>query len=388
MKKIKLILATVFTLLIAASCSKTEQETTYIPGEMTEVEFDLDASDILMDAAPLGRSFSPSYNNAGFTINAFRKDESDSKFKFVKAISGSGLTYNAATKKLTGKHTLQVGSYKFYITYGAGQSQLTQTAWTVGTEWNKAGLINCSYGTTGIPSELFLQLDKQTSDLTEYVVPLTGTSPKVQEKLKRAVARVDVLFISATKSGTTYTEKAYNDPSNPSRNIIDNRTLQLGFNMGSLPSRISRLGVPSNTPVTTTANVVVNYELAANTSKVTIGSATANKVGASGFTAYDNIQATDVINKGAHIFGTYFLPFESAATTTSATLTVTGKKSATDILKRTIPFTGVPLEQNKVTLLKVYVIGDGKTVFDSDVQFEVEVITDWNGFNAVETEIN
>ena len=46
----------------------------------------------------------------------------------------------------------------------------------------------------------------------------------------------------------------------------------------------------------------------------------------------------------------------------------------------------IPVERNKATLIRIYVLGDN--VFTTGVEFEVEVDTVWDGSNFVDGEID
>ncbi|MDL2319545.1 hypothetical protein LJC45_00225 [Alistipes sp. OttesenSCG-928-B03] len=404
MKTFKSIFWLALGLLFVTACSNDETDQGLKLGkDETTINFELDASEVEMEAIQGTRTFTPGpYTSSGIKINAFKKSLTDNKFYFFKAIDVTKLTWNATTKKLTGTQIMPVGSYKFLISYGASQTGLTYPSFTTTTELNEAAAITYTYTNLGqgLPGELFLQTDKQSAGLTQYDFKISGetTNATVIEKLRRAVARIDVLVLSATKSGGVYTERAFS-ASDANKNILDNRAVELTFNINTLSKQMNVLGLPSNTQTQANTKVVLNYATTGfqNNNKVTIGSGTKTTVGVqtpTPYLTYDNVQASHIITKGAHIFGTYFFPFvtdANAATrkTTDLTLTMKGSKSASDVSTRTIAIPKVPLEQNKVTLIVIYVLGEnGTSVFDTNVPFEVEVVTDWLGSHKVEVEVD
>ena len=77
------------------------------------------------------------------------------------------------------------------------------------------------------------------------------------------------------------------------------------------------------------------------------------------------------------------LPYDEAINTTNLTLVLTNGLGD----KRTIVAPrNLPLERNKVTLVKIYVLSG--TVFNTDVKFNVTIDTAWLEANSVDGEIN
>ena len=117
---------------------------------------------------------------------------------------------------------------------------------------------------------------------------------------------------------------------------------------------------------------------------VTRGTSTDDtKVGTTGFLNYDNIKTDDIKTGSAHVHGAYLLPYDEAINTTNLTLVLTNGLGD----KRTIVAPkNLPLERNKVTLVKIYVLSG--TVFNTDVKFNVTIDTAWLEANSVDGEIN
>lgn len=401
MKTINSILFALVSVIFMTACSSNDEagKPTELGKDEVLVSFNMDASDITMGANQT-RTFGPTYDKSGFSVKAFRKDVVSGKYLFFKELNLANFTFSA--NKLTGTQILTVGSYKFLVTYGAASTQLTVPSFTPGTtELNEAAAITCAYSNAGLANELFLQTRHQTAQgstaagkLKEYNFKVGGetVNDPVKEKLQRAVSRVDVLFISATKAGAVYTERKFVDPTSATKDILDNRAIKLTFDIDEMSNSMSMVGAPSSTSFSTThPNIVLNYATGTytNNNKVTVGSGNSTKVGGSTYLTYDNVLAADIIDKSAHVFGTYLFPFASTAKKTNLSLVIEGSKSATDVVTRTIDVTNVPFEQNKVTLIRVYVLGDpGTSVFDTNVTFEVELDTAWLPSNTVNVEVD
>ena len=91
----------------------------------------------------------------------------------------------------------------------------------------------------------------------------------------------------------------------------------------------------------------------------------------------------DIVAGSAHLKGTYLIPNADNAATTGFSMQLTsGEGSA-----RTIALQDkIPVERNKATLIRIYVLGEN--VFTTGVDFEVEVDTVWDGSNFVDGEID
>ena len=109
----------------------------------------------------------------------------------------------------------------------------------------------------------------------------------------------------------------------------------------------------------------------------------ATKVGNTDFLRYDNITGEDIMRGSAHVHGAYLLPFKDAESRAGFRMVLTNGQG----LRRTIVASeNIPLERNKVTLIKIHVLGG--TVFSSNVQFDITVDTQWLPADVVDGEIN
>jgi len=386
MKTIETILIGLFAVFVMASCQDNNDETVpYTNGETTNVKFELDASSLHKGA--ITRTYSPLYDESGFGIYAFKQVLGGSDYLFVKQVSMDGMSYSGQNQKLTGSDNLPIGKYKFVSAYGVANQPTLITAPT----WNNATLtdnLKLTYTAAGAMGEVFLATDLDAMSLQDYELGLDDTTnPTVTATLKRAVARVDVMFISGEKNADgTFTEKAY--PVNGS-NIFDNRqleTIELRFqdlnNQMTLFGRNVTQGfINKNFPLNT-----LDYTMA--DSKVVVGNGAATEIGKETYSRYDNVQSGDIISGGAHIFGTYLFPNNDATRTAGLQIyikPVNGEGRLITISKD--EETKLPLEQNKVTLVNVYVL-NGNHVFSTTVDFDVTIETVWEKANEVNGSIS
>ncbi|MDU1891666.1 MAG: hypothetical protein E6767_13340 [Dysgonomonas sp.] len=395
----------VFVGLLMTACQSDNDELGVAANDdlegKTSVQFELDASAIGYNVSTKAATqFSPTYTKDGFSIYAFRQVVGGTDYVYQKTINLANLNYSAATKKLTGSDLLPIGVYKFFPAYGlANQSSLlTIPTWSTQTLSND---FTIGYsGTKGL-TEIFLPISTgNVNALTSYEMGLTNaTNPTVQASLQRAVSRVDIMFVKAKKSTgeggeTIYTETAY--PTG--KDVFGNatiKTLQLrykGLNnlMSFFGSNLTTSAFNTNINLDNLNNIILKGEHPTETS-----------IGKSSYLSFDNISSNDLIYGGAHIFGNYLLPNNTADKTTSLEIYIEPEAG----LGRTINVSyddahKLPIERNKVTIVKIYVLDDDDTdpedpdkpepptVFTTKVNFEVEIETVWAGSNEVTGEIN
>lgn len=345
-------------------------------GERTPVTFELDASIITPNGPSLkaSRVMAPTYSTDGFSVYAFRKSGDD--YIYSETISLADAKVENQGKKIKGTANLIVGEYKFVGAYGLRNS----FSYTLPT-WNTQALTNdllINYvPQQGLANELFLETDKEESTIRNYDFT-QGANETVSIALNRAVSRVDVMFISADKNEDgTYTEKAYT----PGNIFNDFDIDQLELRFGGLNNAMNLFGIDK-----TQSKISQNVKLTNLNDRIVIGDGTASIIG-EGYTRFDNVQTSDIITGAAHVFGTYLFPNKDAAKSTDLDIFI----SSTNGVERTIPISidddhKLPLERNKVTLVKVYVL-NGNHVFSTTVDFEVEIETVWEDPNEVSGEI-
>lgn len=363
---------TVLAVLGMAACEKDDMNVTSEDQNLTTVKFEMDASNLMHGGVT--RSVQPVYSNAGFSIYAFRQQDNGNDFVCNQVIQGSTMTYDAGNKKLSGTARLPIGTYRFVSAYGLeNPANVAMPAMLSQTLTDELG---CTHQNTGSAPEIFLG-EGVVASLPSYTLGVTSQpNPTVTASLKRAVSRIDIMFINATKNGNTYTEQAYAE----GENIFGNKKLStiqlkltdLNQKMNLLGSRVGNTTLNADINVTDLNNAVV------------IGThPTQTTVGTESFVDYDNVQGENVIYGSAHVAGPYVFPGNDAAKNTGLELYI----KPADSVGRTITITDkLPLERNKVTLVKIYVL-EGN-VFTTKVNFEVDIDTKWLGENEVTGEIN
>lgn len=362
-------------------------------GEETSVNFELDASVLNYSPATSPLRYSPEYTAGNFSIYAFREQTAGAgNYVFEKNINLANMTYDETDKKLKGKDALSIGKYKFVAAYGLNQSVITLPTW---------GMLTDGYSITYTPSttplqEIFLQ-EGNVAGLTAYDLGTTSTAnPIVTATLKRVVSRVDVMFFKGKKNADgTYTELAYST----GNDVFGGQTIEaLELKYQTLNNVMGYFGEYRTTgPVNANVNLSNFY---GSNGIITIGdNNTGTIVGNNTYTKYDNVETADIIYGGAHVFGNYLFSNEDDAKTTSLQVYIKPVNGLGRTINVTIDDdTKLPIEKNKVTLVKIYVIDNGNTpggpdepevphVFSTNVNFEVEIITDWDGSNEVTGEI-
>jgi len=393
MKINKKYLLVALTGIFMMSCSNDDEQGVSGGGNDTKknVKFEIDASNIRHSVSPKStRAFNPSYNVGNYNIYAFRKNEDTNKFMFESIISTSGWTSSDANKKITGKAELPIGTYKFLTAYGLNQSGLSLPTWAQTLEMSSGFGIN--YNGSAAMQEIFLQSDTMTMDkVRSYDMGLTSDENEtVSSTLYRAVSRVDVMFIKASKNEQgEYTEQAYKDGEDalggPSVTVE-----KLELRLSNLRNAMNFFG--NNT--TGSISSIVDLATLPNFSQaITKGSGTATVVGKGDYKTFDNIQPSELIKGAAHVFGTYTMPY--ADETPAAGLQIYIKPQGG--IGRTISLGNklLPLERNKVTIVKVFVLDDDDNpdnpdpnVFTTTVKFDVQIVTAWDGYHEVITDID
>jgi len=362
--------------------------------EQASVNFELDASMLAYNPTG-GLRFTPSYTPNGFSIYAFRQVDGSADYMFEKIINMANMTYRESDRKLVGNDLVNIGTYKFIAAYGLNQAASVLNVPTF-SALNDSYRITYQGGTTPL-GEIFLA-NGNTASLTEYELGINATNPTVTATLERAVSRVDIMFFKGRKNDDgTYTELPYNT----GNNVFGTKTIeQVQLRYRTLNNIMSFFG-----DYHTTAPMNTNIELGNFANIITIGDGDETIVGdnATFDKRYDAIVPDDIIYGGAHIFGNYLFPNTDDAKTTGLEIFI----KPVGGIGRTINVSVdddhlLPIERNKVTLVKIYVLDNGPgpgpgpgpdpdpeepTVFTTNVQFEVEIITAWDGNHEVTGDI-
>ncbi|WP_302374278.1 hypothetical protein [Alistipes timonensis] len=205
-----------------------------------------------------------------------------------------------------------------------------------------------------------------------YTVSLDGPKQTVNATLRRAVSRVDVLFIRAEKDPATgsYAEKSGDDVFGSGK-LAGVKLSYTGAN--------SRLGLSGEK---SEGILDVSHTIASPGDALTMGTGPSTVVGISEYD-FENVRPADIISGSAHLRGTCLIPNGDDTPSAGFTMQLTSGGGST----RTIALADkIPVERNKVTLIRIYVLGDN--VFTTGVDFAVEVDTAWDGSNFVDGEID
>lgn len=396
--------------LTMMSCESDDESTQYADENLAKISFELDAD--MLGMGVISRAVTPIYNAGGFSIYAFKQDGNGEDYRFSQMLNLSNARYIPSTQTYTGDAYLETGNYKFIPAYGLNSSQNDSLGLTRSDILSdELTLRHSASGNNGnnLP-EIFLpddyEYDYRVANVQSYEMDaLERLTESVKLKITRAVARVDVMFIKATKHGNTYTEIQ----TAQGQDVFGNRGLdkmELRFN--SLNQQMNLLGIER--PALFNASIDVQ-NLGSSGNAITIGSRQgASLIGTDGYIRFDGVEADDIIYGAAHIFGTYLIPNKDEEPTAGVQVYV---ESANGTNKRTINITNdnnnlIPLVRNKVTLIKIYILdGGGSTdpvdlpgpvdppvdpptppsVYDADIAVKVEFV-DWYESNHVDVEID
>lgn len=361
-----------------AACSEDDS----IVPENGSASIHFEMQTVVPSTAIVTRSFGPEITKDGFRIMAFRENEKG-EFVYTQDVPTDQMALSGQT--LAGQTILPVGQYKFVPTY---ESERTGAyAWPSLTTDETVLSDTLSFRQTKLDGSSVLFLETRSfQDLPVYGVGLTAsTSDAVRSVLKRAVARVDLLFVWAKKNPDgSYTEIA------KSPDVFG----------GRMPRDIRLEFGKLNRAVSMTAEQTVNnkgftffdenYSVSNMEKAVTIGTGSKTLVGTDEFIEYDNVRPADLLTGAAHVQGAYVFPFAMGGPFYTR-LQIRLTRAINQV--RTLDIEPlIPLERNKVTLVKIYLTvddggGGGGDIFDSNVTFQVAVNTNWDGYNRVNGEM-
>lgn len=342
-----------------------------------------DQEDVAQPAAPKGnvqfmvRAASDNANPMAIVpdnlqLYAFKYDEAASDYIYA----GTPLLTSRQTNgnSLTATAQMSAGKYKFIPSYAmAASAELDLPVMTTGTSKISDELLFIHNSST-LP-EGFLE-PRALAAIPEYEVKLDGTQTTVEGQLARAVGRVDVLLIRATKDAAgNYTEITGSDVFGPDK---------LGWVRFVYTDCSQNADITGNhiVPATGTGLTDIQHQVADLGKAVVMGTGTATSVGQTGYANYSSVAPADIINGSAYIRGTYLFPYQDATPTASLRLELGSGKGDQRIIDLTDK---LPVERNKVTLVRVYVLGDN--VFTTGVDFAVTVDTDWLDASVINGEI-
>lgn len=378
-RKINLLAVLLAGLVACSDDQKVDTTGSSGDGETTTVNFEMNAN--TGNYSAISRAVKlPDITPENFRIMAFKKvpeGANAGKYLYAQDISTKGMSYKDS--KLSGEVRIPVGEYKFVSTYGLNSGGFgLPTLTPLTTELNDD--INITHNTIDGSSVVFLE-NGTFDQLKSYRLGLDAkANDNVTASLTRAVSRVDLLFIQATRDADgNYTEA----PDASVTDVFGDQLANIEMQFTNLNQNVNLLGNRNSAKDPTLFNGNLKVQNLENA--VTIGTAAgATKVGTSDYKNYDNIVPEDIQKGSAHVHGAYVLPFEKGEIKTGLTLAL--KNKIGDV--RTIEIPNIlPLERNKVTLVKIRVLTG--TVFHTNAQFEVTVDTAWlDNANTIEGEIN
>ncbi|GEM_PF-190039 len=366
-KNLKNLVKVFFTGIICSlliSCNGDDDLGTQVEKkDLATVSFEVDAS--MLNLGVISKTITPFYTSDGFSIYAFKQSENGIDYEFSQMLNLSNAVYIPETKTLTGTATLEVGNYKFIPAYGLKNPQnLTLPIATGRSLSDDLSLVHSPTGNYGnnLPEVFLMTQDGATArmdDIQPYSVNMLGSlNQSVRLTVSRAVSRVDVMFIKAIKnSNNTYTEIQ-----SAPQDVFGNLGLgKMEMRFTGLNQNMNLLGVKQAGVFNSTINA---QNIGLNGDAVTMGTRNgASIIGAEDYFRFDSVQTNDVIRGSAHVFGSYLIPNNDDQRTVGLQLYVEPQNKITNSRSRTINIALgnerlIPLERNKVTLIKVYVLRD------------------------------
>lgn len=364
MKNLCLTFSAIAALFLMIACSEEEK---VIPGNDAEatqtITFEVTGN--TASSGVISKAFTPSYPAEKLQIYAYKLDEGRGDYYYSKSFTLSDLHYIPQTKTWRGNAPLEAGTYKFLPTYGLNNNANISLSPLENQSMNSIPGLTYSPSKEDAFPEIFLPIRPLENFRSYQVNAMNQLTETVRDTVSRAVSRVDVMFIKARKEGNTYIEESYAT----GRDIFGQMGLgRLQFRFGNISNKINLLGQSQAGLINATVEAPYLDQGA-----VTVGTSnTSTIIGNKDYFRFDSIQTNDIIQGSAHVFGTYLLP-DMNDPTASLQLYVEPLRKTGVWTARTIniiPFEEyghIPFEQNKVTLIKVYVLrGDHLFGVDPD----------------------
>lgn len=377
MKNLKINLFLAMAAVALSACQKDDvapaaQDGNALPTEMATVKFNMKADAL---KTPGTRAISQAYGIDDLRILAFRQSD-ENNFLYIADVDKAKINADG-NGNFTGEAELPVGVYQFIPAFGlpaAGGTDVTIPVPVTTTNITEA--MNITHNTGVLPA-IFLQEKGKTPDT--YILGVKNETPNVSLNLKRAVARLDIMFVRGHKDEAT--GKYVEDP---------NDTSVFGETTGLDSLGISFTGI--NPTVQLMDGALVSGATRINPDfditlpdAMTEGTAAENSTLGTegGENDFENIKPESIVNGGAHIYGPFVFPYETAAegidpemTTISITAKSTYDEATKQYIRRTITVPNVKLVRNQVTLVKIFVPGDD--LFHTNTTFAVTINTDWD----------
>lgn len=353
--------------VIFHGCSTTEDMATE---DLVKVSFVMNAESLNFPVK--SKSIFLGYNKSAFRIMAFRYDGED--FIYYSDVSKQAIDF--IEDKFIGTAQLPVGIYKFIPAYGLPLNTNNDLLLPALGKLKDSETI--VHQPNGILPAIFLN---ENDNLPSYSLGINSENETVKATIKRAVARVDVMFIRAKKTGELYQEI-------PSENSVFGQygLTSLKMEFDNLSSSVSLLnGKVLDNTVTIKSTFNLNYgdafTIGSHLQKTTLGETADGNI-----YDFENIQPKDIIKNSVHAYGPFVFPNKAESDIKpSLMLTLTsGPDEGNHIYTRNISIPALNLDRNKVTLVKIYVLGED--VFHTQTEFEVSVLEAWEGVIVQEGE--
>jgi len=355
MKNLYLILIATSALFLTVACNK---ENEIISENDVEIEksINFEVAGMFTTSGVNSKAYTPSYEGNNLQIYAYKLDESSGDYFYSKTLSLSNINYIPVTKTWKGNVVLEVGTYKFLPTYGFRANNNITLSSLENQSLNTISEFTYTPSSTDAFPEIFLPL-RTAEEIKSYNISALHTyNDTVRDTISRAVSRVDVMFIKARKEGDTYIEESYSE----GLDIFGQMNLgKMEFRFVDISNKMNLLG-ESQAGLT---NAVINAPYTTQ-GGVTIGTNNSGTIiGNEDYFRFDSIQTNDIIKGSAHVFGSYLLP-DFNVPTSKLQLYVEPLNKKGQWTSRTIDiipygeYDRIPFEQNKVTLIKVYVLRD------------------------------
>ena len=371
--------------MLATSCAKDNNEAAQetVDGKIP-VTFSMKTNGLMTSVT---RAPSTTYTADGFRIFAFKQSDDQSQWLFTEELALRNLTFTSTPTggSFSGQAYMDEGTYRFIPTYGldADDTDITINNFVANAAWDDASPVLIEHNTGSMP-EIFT-LDAGTAGfdgLTNLTVAIGGAN-SYSASISRAQARVDVLIVRATGNQSTYAEEA-NATSVFGEKTLETATIQFYGNNTQMNYFGTFVADPNQ------AGSIMDYTITGDAvdTDVLIGTAaTGATYGTSGYQGYNAVAAADVLQGAAHLYGPFMIPNADATPTQSATLTFTDTEGTI----RTLNVTGIPLQRNYVTIIKIYLLETGDPsipippdIWSQDVTFAVTMDTQYAGNNTID----
>lgn len=374
MKNLKVNLFMAMAAVALTACQKDDvttitQDGNTLPTEMATVRFNMKADAL---KAPGTRAISQAYGIDDLRILAFRQNE-ENNFLYIDDVATDSIKADGKGN-FTGTAVLPVGKYQFIPAFGLPDASSTDVTIPVPvTTTNITEAMNITHKTGVLPA-IFLQEKEKTSDT--YTLGVNNATPNVSLNLKRAVARLDIMFVRGHKEGDTYVE----DPNDISVFGENTDLDSLGISFAQINPSVQLI---DGSVVSGATRIDPSFEIDL-TKAMTKGTSDDNSTlgKADGNNDFEKILPEYIVKGGAHIYGPFVFPYETAAegaTPETTTITITAKstydEATKQYIRRTITVPNVKLVRNQVTLVKIFV--PGEDLFHTKTTVAVTINTDW-----------